>query len=177
MAMEADIKITGTVQSAFKHQNTLKGRDGTSPVLWSNHEIEAQRDQYTGLTHGKREHKPFQVALPIDTSFVNIKTAISKNETLSSVMIRYYQSSTQQLTQTGTPGTGGSGEQKPYMTTELKNAVISKVEFKHPNARSVDPIVKNQDMHVVIHFTYMEITTTFTAGGQTYNDAWINTGA
>jgi type VI secretion system secreted protein Hcp len=171
MSLDADIKVVGSKQGPFKHQSAMKNRAGTSVVTEVTHEIIAPRDLHTGLATGKREHQPVRVVLPLDSSAINFKTAIVNNETLTSVMIRFYQTATGTLMQGGAGGSGG--EAKEYYTIELKNAVVSKVEFKQPYSRAVDPEVKNRDLHIVVHLTYAEITVTWVVGGVTMNDAWM----
>jgi type VI secretion system secreted protein Hcp len=171
MSLDADIKVTGSKQGAFKHQSPMKNRQGTSVVTRVSHEIIAPRDIHNGLATGKREHQPVVVEMPLDSSAINFKTAIVNNETLTTVMIRFYQTATGTLMQGGPGGSGG--EAKEFYTIELKNAVVSKVEFKHPYSRAVDPEIKNKDLHLIVHLTYAEITVTWVVGGVTMNDAWI----
>jgi len=171
MALDADIKVTGSKQSAFKHQSPIKSRQGTSVVTRSWHEIEAPRDAHTGLASGKRHHLPFQVELPADSSMINFQTAIVNNEVLTTVMIRYYQTTANTLTQGGSAGSGG--EAKPYYTVELTNAVVSKFEWAHPFSRSTDPEIKNKENHIIVHFTYQKITSTWVEGGVTFSDDWM----
>jgi type VI secretion system secreted protein Hcp len=171
MALDADIKVTGSKQGAFKHQSPIKSRQGTSVVTRSQHEIDAPRDAHTGLASGKRHHLPFEVELPADSSLINFQTAIVNNEVLSTVMIRYYQTAANTLTQGGPGGSGG--EAKPYYTVELTNAVVSKFEWDQPFSRAVDPEIKNKENHIVVHFTYQKITATWVEGGVTFSDDWL----
>jgi type VI secretion system secreted protein Hcp len=171
MALDASVKATGAKQAAFKHQNQIKSRAGTSVVTSVRYEIEAPRDAHTGLATGKREHKPVVFEFPMDSSVINWKTAIVNNETLNSVVFNFYQTVTAGLTQGTAPGSGGEGS--PYYTIELKNAVVSKLEFVHPYSRAVDPEIKNKEIHVRVSLTFMEITCTWVQGGVTMNDNWL----
>jgi len=172
MALDASIKAVGAKQGAFKHQNQIKSRVGTSIVTAVRYEIEAPRDPHTGLATGKREHHPVVVEFPMDSSVINWKTAIVNNETLNTVTINFFQTVTAGLTQGTAAGSGG--EAKPYYTIELKNAVVSKLEFVHPYSRAVDPEIKNKEIHARVHLTFMEITATWVEGGVTMNDAWLS---
>jgi type VI secretion system secreted protein Hcp len=170
MALDADIKITGAKQGAFKHQSTIKTRTGTSVVTRSSHGIVAPRDVHTGLASGKRNHEPFEVEMPADASLINVQQAIVTNEVLTTVMIRYYQTTANTLVQGGAAGVGG--EAKPYLTVQLTNAVVSKFEWVHPFSRSQDPELKHKENHIVVNFTYQEITVTWVEGGVTMTDKW-----
>lgn len=170
MALDADIKVTGSKQNAFKHQSIIKTRQGTSVVTRSSHAIEAPRDVHTGLASGKRNHLPFEVELPMDASVINFQTAIATNEVLTSVMIRYYQTTANTLVQGGVAGAGG--ESKPYLTVELTNAVVSKFEFTHPFTRSQDPELKHKENHIIVNFTYQKIAVTWVEGGMSFIDEW-----
>jgi type VI secretion system Hcp family effector len=170
MALDASIKVTGSKQSAFKHQSTIKSRAGTSVVTRSWHEIEAPRDAHTGLASGKRHHLPFQVEMPVDSSLINYQTAIVSNEVLTTVLINFYQTTANTLVQGGAAGAGG--ETKPCYTVELTNAVVSKYEFSQPYTRSTEAEIKNKENHIIVHFTYQKITCTWVEGGVTFTDDW-----
>jgi len=172
MALDLSVKVVGAKQAAFKHQSQIKSRAGTSVVTSLRYEIEAPRDAHTGLATGKREHKPVIFEGPIDSSIINWKTAIVNNETLSTVNFSFYQTVTQGLTQGLTTG-GSGGEATAFYTIELKNAVVSKLEFISPYSRAVDPEIKNKEIHYRIHLTFMEITAVFVQGGVTMNDNWL----
>jgi len=171
MALDASIKVTGAKQGAFKHQSQIKSRTGTSVVTRVSYEVEAPRDAHSGLAMGKREHKPVVLELPLDSSAINFKTAIATNETLNTVVINFFQSTTAGLHQGTAAGAGG--ESKPFYTIELKNAVVQKVEFIHPYSRAVDPEVKNREIFIRVSLTFMEITATWVEGGVTFNDSWL----
>jgi type VI secretion system secreted protein Hcp len=174
MALDAAVKIVGAKQGAFAHQNNIKSRAGTSVVIEVTHEIEAPRDPHTGLSIGKREHRPVFFRMPLDSSAINIQTAIVNNEVLTSVVFNFYQSASASLNQAA--GAGGSGgESKPYFTIELKNAVVSVVKYIHPYSRSVDPETKNRDIQLHVGLTYQAITNTWCEGGKVFNDDWTIT--
>ena len=108
---------------------------------------------------------------PVDSSIINFQTAIVNNEVLTTVLINYYQTVANSLTQGSAVGSGG--EAKPYYTVELTNAVVSKFEWVQPFSRAVDPEVKNKENHILVHFTYQKITTTWVDGGKTFADDWL----
>jgi type VI secretion system Hcp family effector len=171
MAIDGWILATGAKQGQFKGQNQVAGRANSSAVIKLNYEIEAPRDTIHGLATGKREHHPVIVEMPLDSAAINWKTAIVNNETLTSVKINFHQTVTHGLTQGTAAGSGG--DKTPFYTIELKNAVVSKLEFVHPFTRSTDPEIKNREMHIRVQLTFMEITCTWVQGGITMNDSWL----
>jgi len=171
MALDAAIKVTGSKQGAFSHQSPIKNRVGTSVVTRSEHIIDAPRDAHTGMASGKRHHLPYEVEMPLDSSIINFQTAIVNNEVCTTVLINYYQTTANSMTQGYGAGSGGEGT--PYYTVELTNAVVSKFEFVQPFTRAVDPEVKNKENHMLVHFTYQKITTTWVQGGKTFSDDWL----
>jgi type VI secretion system secreted protein Hcp len=171
MALDASIKVVGAKQGAFAHQSAIKSRAGTSIITRTTTEIFAPRDVSSGLATGKREYKPIFAQGPIDSSVINYQTAISQNETLTTVVFNFYQTITQGLTQGGAAGTGGEG--KPFYTIELTNAVLSSFEFIHPYTRSADADIKHQDIHYKLYFTFQKITITWVDGGKTFADDWL----
>jgi type VI secretion system secreted protein Hcp len=172
MALDATILAVGQKQSTFKGSNPLKNRQNTSIVLRSEHEISAPRDAHSGLATGKRIHSPYQVWMPLDQASVQWFTALTTNETLTKVTIQYFQPATAALGQIG--GSAGSGgEVKPYYIVEFINANVSSAQMVQPDTRSLDPDVKNREIFLKVAMTYMEITETWTAGGQSFHDNWI----
>ncbi len=172
MALDAAIYVTGAKQSTFKGSNPLKNRTNSSIVLRSEHEISGPRDAHSGLATGKRIHSPYQVWMPLDQAAVQWLIALTTNETLTKVKIDYFQPATAALGQIG-GSAGAGGEQKPYYTVEFVNANVSLAQMIQPDTRSLDPDVKNREIFLKVAMTYMEITETWTAGGQSFNDKWL----
>ena len=171
MALDACVFATGAKQSKFSGQNQVKGRTGSTVMTKFSGGAQAPRDAHTGLGIGKREYDPCTFECPIDSSVINWQTALATNETLTVVTFNFYQSVTQGLTQGTAAGSGG--ESKAFYTIELKNAVVSKIEFVQPYSRAVDPEIKNKDIHFRVSLTFMEITCTWVEGGKTFNDNWL----
>jgi len=170
MALDADIKVVGSVQNAFKHQSSIKSRAGTSIVTKSTHGILAPRDPSSGLASGKRQHKEMQCTVLLDSSIINFYTALSTNEVLKTVTVNFYQTTASTLNVGGTGG--GGGESKPAITWVLENAVVSEIDFFQPFSRAVDQEEKHKDQHFTVKFTYQKVTVTWTVGGVTYTDDW-----
>jgi type VI secretion system Hcp family effector len=170
MALDADIKVVGSVQGAFAHQSAIKSRQGTSIVMKSAHGIFAPRDQSSGLNTGKRCHKEMDCTVLLDSSIVNFYSAISLNEVLKTVTINFYQTAASTLNIGGTAAAGGEG--KPAVTWLLENAVVSELDFFQPFSRAVEAEEKHKDQHFRVKFTYQKVTVTWTVGGKTYVDDW-----
>jgi len=137
MALDAAMKVVGSVQGAFGHLNAIKSRAGFSIVTWSNHEIHTPRDHSSGLASGKRQHEPFEVQFLYDPSLINFYTAISTNEVLKTVTINYYQTAASGLNLAA--GQGSGGEAKPAFTVLLENAVVADLAYRQPYSRAVEP--------------------------------------
>jgi len=172
MALDADIKVVGSVQNAFKHQSSIKTRAGTSIVTRSTHGLIAPRDPSSGLASGKRQHKEMTCTVLLDSSIVNFYTALSTNEVLKTVTVNFYQTTASTLNVSGKAGMGGEG--KPAITWLLENAVVSELDYFQPFSRAVDPEEKHKDQHFTVKFTYQKITVTWTEGGVTYTDDWTS---
>jgi type VI secretion system secreted protein Hcp len=173
MALDAAIKVQGSVQTTFAHQNSIKSRAGFSIVTKTKHAVTSPRDAASGLASGKRQHEPFECTLLLDSSVVNFYQAICTNEVLKTVTIQYYQTTASTLNIQGTAGAGG--ESKPWMTYTLENAVVADIQFFQPYSRAQDPEVKHMDQHFIVKFTYQKITLTVTEGGKTFVDDWTVT--
>jgi type VI secretion system secreted protein Hcp len=170
MAMDAMIAVKGQKQGDFGGTNPIKGREKTSIVTRVEYQIEAPRDQQSGLSTGKRQHGPVVVTMPLDAAAVQWKTAIATNETLTNVLISFFQPATQGLMQG--KGAGVGGEAKAHFTIQLTNAIVQKVEFLHPDTRSALEDVKHREIQLRVSMTFMQITSTWTDGGKTFMDDW-----
>src|SRR5206468_9936511 len=71
------VAIVGSRQGAF------------SPIVLTgmSHEIVSPRDIATGQASGKRQHKPFTITKELDKSTPLLLTALTTNESLTSVLI------------------------------------------------------------------------------------------
>jgi type VI secretion system secreted protein Hcp len=94
-------------------QGVLPGAapDGRIPVLTLQHLITAPRDA-TGLPTGKRIHQPLVISKAVDTSSPGLYAALTTNEVLPKVTIKWYRGS------------------ENYFITELTNAVISSIDVQ-----------------------------------------------
>ena len=86
--------------------------DGRIPVLMLQHLVTAPRDPASGLPSGKRTHQALVVSKAVDKSTPGLYAALTTNEVLPRVTIRWYRGS------------------ESYFVTELTNAVITSIELQ-----------------------------------------------
>src|SRR5574341_454269 len=111
-ALPAYMTVTGQIQGNIVGSVTQKGREGMMQIVSTSHEIVSPRDPASGLPTGKRQHKPFTITKTIDKATPLLFKALTTNETLSEVVIRYWMPS-----QTGT--------EVQFFTVKLTNATIA----------------------------------------------------
>jgi type VI secretion system secreted protein Hcp len=162
--------VKGAKQGVINGSVAQKGREKTIEVIACDQIINSPIDAHTGLSTGKRVHKPLYITKQIDASTPGLYIAHTQNETLTSVVIKFYRPTTSAV-QTG--GTGGATEDQ-YFTIELTNAIVCETQLLMYNNRN--PEVSKYPELQRIGFTFMEITWTLTAGGITANDSWLQPG-
>ena len=86
--------------------------DGRIPVLSLRHQVTAPHDAATGIATGKRIHQPLTISKAVDKSTPMLYAALTTNETLPKVTIKWYRGS------------------ENYFITELTNATINSIEVK-----------------------------------------------
>jgi type VI secretion system secreted protein Hcp len=117
--------------------------DGRIPVLMLQHLVTAPRDAATGLATGKRIHQPLVISKAVDKSTPGLYAALTTNEVLPKVTIRWYRGS------------------EDYFITELSNAVITSIEVQPGTPRGQVESVS---------FSYQQITWTSLPGNQQTTD-------
>ena len=68
MSMAAYVKVEGQTQGHIKGSVTQKGREDLIMVLATTHSVVSPRDMATGLSTGKRQHKPIRSRAYVDQS-------------------------------------------------------------------------------------------------------------
>jgi type VI secretion system Hcp family effector len=124
----------------------------------------ATRDAAGGMPTGKRMHRQdtFTVVREVDAASPKLMEAMQQNRPMDT-SITYYR------TKSSNMGSAGAGEQKPYLTLQLKDARITNIESAQPPDRSVNP----RSQFERISFTYRQITWTYMNGGKTMQDDWM----
>jgi type VI secretion system secreted protein Hcp len=110
--------------------------DGTIAVLNMRHQLTAPRDPASGLPTGKIINAPLYISKAIDRSSPRLFAALTTNENLPTVTIRWYRGSDQ------------------YFTITLKNAHIASIA-----TRPGDPTGQFEE----VGFDYASITWTWEA--------------
>ena len=122
------------------------------PIHGFTHEIISPRDPASGLPTGKRQHKPFVITKELDKSTPLIFQALTRNEILPAVELRFLQ-------------TGTTGREVRYFTIELKNASIAGVQMQNQTGQAVET-------REHVSFVYEKIIWTYVDGGITAEDDW-----
>lgn len=161
-AQTAFLKVKGQVQKTIAGGVTARGREGTSSVIATNHQIISPRDAASGLPTGRRMHKELSVTMEVDKSLPLLYRALVTNENLTEVTVQYFRPPTGEAT--------ARAEEQQFYTVKLTNANISAIRFQQPN--QLNPDTKGLPDTVTIDFTYQKINWTWTDGNITSEDSW-----
>lgn len=161
-AMTAIMRVKNHSGTAIPGSVTQKGREGSSQVIATTHEIVSPRDPASGLANGKRLHKPYTVTMEVDKAVPLLFKAAVTNETLVEVTVQYFRPSV--------AGTAGVGSEVQFYTVKLTNATISNIRFVQQN--TLNPDLQRQPEVVEIQFTYQKIAWTWNEGNISYEDSW-----
>jgi type VI secretion system secreted protein Hcp len=108
------MKIKGAKQGQFKGDVTKddKGIEKDAVGIYSfEYGIESPRDSATGMPSGKRQHHPVTIVKRAGPSTINLMTAISSNEVITTATLHFYRPD-------------GSGKLAKFLGVELTNASI-----------------------------------------------------
>lgn len=156
-ALPAYMTVTGRIQGPIQGSVTQEGREGMMQILSTAHEIVSPRDAASGLPTGRRQHKPFTITKPLDKATPLLAKALTTNENLTEVVIRFWR-----------PSLGGAEVQ--FFMVKLTNANIASHSIKLP--ATFDASTSSWPELEEISFTYQKITWTWTDGGVTHEDSW-----
>jgi type VI secretion system secreted protein Hcp len=123
MALNAHLKITGEMQGDIKGSATVKGREGRIVVIACSHDIDSERDPESGLTTGKRRHRPLAIMKELDRSSVPLRQALVANETLTLWELQFWRAMTR-------------GTEKQHFTIRLLDAKVESIRIELANTRS-----------------------------------------
>ena len=91
-----NMKVTGHKQGVFKGDDNASAKlDGLITVTGYQFDIVSPRDAATGLPSGRRSFKPVVVTHVMGGSSPQFLTAVSTNETLTSVVINFFRTDRQ----------------------------------------------------------------------------------
>jgi type VI secretion system secreted protein Hcp len=157
MALNAYMRLTSEIQGEIKGSVTQAGREVSILVVAFNHEIDSPRDAASGLSTGKRQHKPLVITKEIDKSTPLLMNVLTNNENITNFSLQFWQPSR-------------SGRENQYFTIELVNAGISNIRQEMLDNRYPE----NMKLTVVeqVSFVYQKIIKTWTDGGISAEDDW-----
>ncbi len=157
MALNAYLYLKGQQQGDIKGSVTQKGREGTIAIIAAKHEIFMPRDVASGLSIGKRMHRPYTITKELDRSSPLLHQAMANNENITLWKLEFF-------------AAGINGIEKQNYTVELTNAGIAAIRFIMPNNKHADLMSLNS--YEEIEFTYQKIQWTWVDGGIIASDSW-----
>jgi type VI secretion system secreted protein Hcp len=149
-ALNAYMEATGEAQGQIRGSVTQAGREDSIEVISLEHQVISPRDPATGQATGKRQHGALKITKELDRSSVHFRLAMTSNENLPEVTIRFWRPSR-------------TGQEEQYYTVQLLNASVSSIRLWKPNTKDADA-VRFPDMEE-IQFTYERIIWTWNDGG------------
>ncbi len=159
-ALDASIKVTGSKQGAFKHQNQAQvAHGGDYEVIAFQHEITSPRDSSSGLPTGKRLADRIVATLDVDSNSRKAwDNALAVNEIESSVEFEFFK-----------PASPGAMPTKYYDVT-LSRAVVTKIEVVPADPH--DTTLQQGHQRLRVAFTFQKIEVTWVNGGVSSSDDW-----
>jgi type VI secretion system secreted protein Hcp len=159
MALSAYLILKGQKQGEIHGSVTQKGRENSVLVHSFSHEIVSPRDPATGLSVGKRQHKPLTIVKEIDRSSPLLLQALVTNENLIICELQFWDAALPP-----------AGTDKQIYTIRLTNASIA--SSRESMRDSEDPASPKLPLHEAISFTYQKVQWIWTDGGITAQDDW-----
>ncbi len=163
MALNAYLKLKGQKSGDIKGSVTQKGREGKIMVIACDHEIISPRDAASGLPTGKRMHKPIVITKELDKASPLLYNILCHNENIPEWELQFW---TPQLS-----AATGVGAEKQHYTIKLTNANIASIHFRMLNNKN--PELMRYTEFEEVTFTYQKIEWTWTDGGITAGDDWM----
>ncbi len=163
MALDAYLTMTGDVQGRIEGSVLLKGREKTIAVYGWTHEVVSPRDAASGMSTGKRQHRPLIITKPVDRATPLLFNILTNNENISRWRLDCWQPSVS--------GRGAaSGREVQFYTVELVNASIAEIRTEQLNNKYPENV--NHELREHVAFTYQRITWTWHDGSVTAEDDW-----
>lgn len=156
-SLNASLKLKGATQGDIKGGVIQKGREDSLRVLTVSHSVQSPRDPASGLATGKRQHKPLVLTVELDRAAPLLYRALTSNEKLSEVMIRFWSPSANAKV--------GVGVESNSHSLRLVNAGLAEIKL----IKSDDP---KQPDTLELSFTYQKIEWIWVDGNITAGDDW-----
>lgn len=170
MASPAFVKIEGTTQGLITAGACSPESVGNmavddhvdeSRVLQVNHNVYVPKDPHSGMATGLRVHESIELTKMTDKATPLIYNALSTNEVLENVEIKYYRPS-------------ATGALEHFMTTTLGQAQVAGIRHCLPDVLDKNKSHYNQCDVVLI--SYAKITIDHVVGGTTFEDSFREVG-
>jgi type VI secretion system secreted protein Hcp len=162
MALNAYLKLAGQKSGEVKGSVTQKGREGKILVISADHQIVSPRDAATGLSTGKRQHRPFVITKELDRSSPVLYSMVATNETITTWELQFYAPGA------STPGAAAVEVQR--YTVKLVDAHVAEIKFHMPNSKNPD--LQKFAEYEEIAFVYEHIHWIWPDGGIEFEDSW-----
>jgi len=158
MAIKFQINAKGVKQGAFKGGSLRKGWTDASEGFGLDYKVEAPFDANRGHYSGKRRWQPLLLRKEVDAASPQYITAVTTNETLSTVTIKFW-------------NVTADGKENNHYTIVLTNAAVVGVRtfFGQDATHSEGRDTFEQEE---ISLAFQAIDVTWTKGGITVHDAW-----
>lgn len=158
MAVPGYIQFNDSEGNAIEGSVQIAGREGMCEVMEFDHTVRIPTDEQMGTLTGVRQHRPMKIVKPYDRASPLLYDALCNGETLSEVVLSWYQ-----IDKTGT--------EVEYFRHTLKDAKISEMNAFMYNTK--DPR-KEQFTHMErVAILYGEITWLYVDGNIEYTDSWV----
>jgi type VI secretion system secreted protein Hcp len=165
VALNAYLRLVGQKTGEIHGSVAQKGREGKIMVIAASHDITTPPgDAASGMSTGKRMHKPFVITKEVDRSSVPLHQLQASNEDLREWELQFW---TPQL-----KAASGTGAEVQYFTIKLTHASIASITMQMPNNKHPDLVKLNPFEDVA--FSYQRIEWTWTDGAITASDDWAD---
>ncbi|HNW54098.1 MAG TPA: type VI secretion system tube protein TssD [Bacteroidales bacterium] len=162
MALNAYLKLKGQKQGEIKGSVTQKGREGKIMVIAASHQVMIPHDEATGMSTGRRMHKPFVITKELDKSSPLLYNMLVNNENIVEWELQFW-----------TPNlrsSAGGGTEKQHYTVKLVNARIVDISFRMLNNKN--PELTRYAEYEEVAFNYEKISWLWVDGGIMAQDDW-----
>ena len=164
MAISTYMRLKGQKQGEIKGSCEQKGRENSVIVIAVSHEVVSPRDSESGLATGKRMHKPLVITKELDRATPLLYNSLVHNENIPKWVMLFYKPQIR--------ATGGMGQEVNHFAIKLTNATVASITLRMPNNKH--PELKQFETYEEVSFTYEKIEWTWTEGGITGQDSWID---
>jgi type VI secretion system secreted protein Hcp len=162
MALNAYLKLKGAKQGDIKGSVAQKGREGKIMVIAVNHEIISPIDVVSGLSTGRRQHKPIVITKELDKSTPLLFSALIDTENMVEWELQFFAAKK--------TSAAGAGVETNNYTVKLINAKI--VDIKSIMLNNKDAVLTKFAPYEEVAFTYQKIEWIWTDANITAMDDW-----